>query len=130
MDNFEVVYECNSTTLAVADDFIENEVVLYPNPVSGDQVFVKTAELRAGKYAVEVLDLYGRVVWQENFQLMSGEPQIEISLPAELVAGQYVLKVACWSALGSASQLRRNGWEAVPTADQPAKSVVKRFTKR
>lgn len=107
MDNFEVVYECNSTTLAVEDDLVENEGVLYPNPVSGNQVFLKTTELRAGKYAVEVLDLYGRVVWQENFQLMSGEQYIEISLPAELVAGQYVLRFS-WS----------------------AQSVVKRFIKR
>ena len=98
LDSLEVVYECNSTALAVEDVFKENKAVLYPNPVSGNQCFLRFEALNSGTFSYELTDLFGRSVFSKNIHAVSGENKIQIDFPQSLPAGQYVLRLSSLSA--------------------------------
>lgn len=92
-DSFRVIYECNSTALAVEDRSIQKTAVLYPNPVEGNQCFLRFETQQGGIYMYEVTDLFGRRLIAQKIQAIPGENQIQITLPVGLTSGQYVLRL-------------------------------------
>lgn len=109
IDSFQVVYECNSTSLSVEDEDFENKAVLYPNPLPGNQCFLQFETQKGGQFLCEVNDLYGRRILAKKIMTVPGENKIMLAFPQGLSAGQYVLRL---SGISSHS------------------SVVKRFVKR
>lgn len=73
-----------------ADVFLSEGLEIYPNPVA-DMVYLQPSFSSGGELALQLYDLRGRLVMQENAQLISGteKQQMDLSLLQE---GTYLLQ--------------------------------------
>ncbi len=92
LDSLKVIYECNSTALAVEESFVSQDLVIYPNPVQ-DQFFVRFQAKQAGELDYSLMDLYGRIVLRGRVHAVYGENTFSVQLPQALAAGQYVWRM-------------------------------------
>ena len=70
-----------------------NRVSIYPNPVTNNQFTLQFNRLDAGRYSIQVTDVMGRKVMQENIRI-NGENQSEnIKLVPSAARGVYLVKV-------------------------------------
>ncbi|OYU97032.1 MAG: hypothetical protein CFE21_01715 [Bacteroidetes bacterium B1(2017)] len=75
-------------------DFSEDaigEVQVYPNPFK-EQVTVAFSNLTEGNVTVEIVDLYGKLVYKGEQQINASNPTIVVSALAKLSTGVYVIK--------------------------------------
>jgi hypothetical protein len=66
------------------------DFVLYPNPTS-DLVFIKSNGT-SGQHLIRVLDLSGRIIWQQNVNLVSGSP-FQLPLQYLMQTGLYFVQI-------------------------------------
>jgi uncharacterized delta-60 repeat protein len=67
--------------------------LLYPNPASGGQFFVKNARLAPGRYECRVTDLTGRLLHTQAIDLNGAEATAAVQLPAHL-SGCWVVELS------------------------------------
>jgi sRNA-binding protein len=70
----------------------DNNISVYPNPVTDGSVKVAFNDLPAGKYQVQLLDLSGKLVRSEEVSLNSSKQITNFTIP-EVAKGSYLLKV-------------------------------------
>lgn len=71
-----------------------NKISIYPNPVTNNQFVLQFNDLAAGTYTVQVTDVMGRQVLQQNVNI-SGENQAQtIRMSSGVAKGVYLVKVA------------------------------------
>ena len=70
----------------------DNNISVYPNPVTAGAVKVSFNDLPAGKYQVQLLDLSGKLVRSQEVTLNSKSQIENFSLP-EVAKGSYLIKV-------------------------------------
>jgi hypothetical protein len=71
---------------------IESELLLYPNPNSGQSVFVSQSNLKESLTTVQVLDAMGRLVFEQQYTV-SGLLQMELNFNKQLESGLYGVRV-------------------------------------
>lgn len=67
-------------------------VSVYPNPVKGNEVKVQISTQQKGNYVVMLRDMEGRLVFQQNYNLVAGNTTISIATKSN-VAGIYNLSL-------------------------------------
>jgi len=72
---------------------VAEEISVYPNPFK-DQVNLGFTVSENAAVQVEILDLYGKVVYKGNFNQVAGEAGINVPALNKLATGIYVIKVA------------------------------------
>ena len=77
------------TTKATALDIVS----LYPNPVK-DNLKVNMVSPTHTKAVIIIADMYGKIVMQQNIQLMAGENAATVNVN-NLAAGNYTIKLNC-----------------------------------
>lgn len=70
----------------------ENNIAVYPNPVTNGTVKVSFSDLPAGKYQVQLLDLSGRLISSQEVNLANKLQIADVNLP-EVAKGNYLIKV-------------------------------------
>ncbi|MFT3933522.1 MAG: T9SS type A sorting domain-containing protein [Chitinophagaceae bacterium] len=70
-----------------------NDVRLTGNPVSGNNIQLETALSNAVQMKLLLMNTSGQTVMQKNVQAGAGNKQINVSLPAGLANGTYMLQV-------------------------------------
>jgi hypothetical protein len=71
----------------------DGKVNIYPNPVTNNQFTIQFNELKAGSYMVQVTDVMGRQVLQQNVSL-SGDNQSQlVRMDRNAARGMYLVKV-------------------------------------
>jgi alkaline phosphatase D len=66
--------------------------VVYPNPVSNNECYVKLPEGVRGEYSLRLVDPAGRLIFQQQHQAVAGsDAPIYLRFPAGLPAGSYLL---------------------------------------
>ncbi|HEY6503537.1 MAG TPA: T9SS type A sorting domain-containing protein [Chitinophagaceae bacterium] len=70
----------------------DNNIAVYPNPVTNGTVKVSFTDLPAGKYQVQLLDLTGRLVSSLEVNLNSKLQVADLNIP-EVAKGNYLVKV-------------------------------------
>jgi hypothetical protein len=71
----------------------DGKITIYPNPVTNNQFVVQFNSLDAGTYSVQVTDVMGRQVVQQNVNL-GGDSQVQtIKLASSVSRGVYLVKV-------------------------------------
>ncbi|MCB9230207.1 MAG: T9SS type A sorting domain-containing protein [Bacteroidia bacterium] len=84
----------DSTLISVGEELKTNliQTVVYPNPVSGDQVSIALkGEMQAKELQVMMTDLQGRVILNQGF--MGVNSPIHLNLPLGLSQGWYLLQL-------------------------------------
>jgi hypothetical protein len=71
------------------------DLLIYPNPVEGDQLTLQTGNTGTGKYQVQVYDINGRNILNQSFVYHGAHFSQVINLPANLHPGIYTLRVIC-----------------------------------
>lgn len=69
-----------------------DKIALYPNPVVKD-IFRVSFNTEAGRYDVQLVDLSGRLVVQKTVNVGHEGQVAEVTLPAKLSKGMYLVKV-------------------------------------
>ncbi|MEI9810880.1 MAG: T9SS type A sorting domain-containing protein [Bacteroidota bacterium] len=70
----------------------DNNISVYPNPVTSGNVKISFNDLPAGKYQVQLLDLSGRLVSSQEVTVGSKVQVSDFNIP-EVAKGSYLLKV-------------------------------------
>lgn len=72
----------------------DGKINIYPNPVTNNQFVIQFNQLEAGSYTIQVTDVTGRQVVQQQVSL-SGENQAQtIKLGSSAAKGMYMVKVS------------------------------------
>ncbi|MEM7660402.1 MAG: RICIN domain-containing protein, partial [Bacteroidota bacterium] len=75
-------------------DAVGGELVLFPNPVSkGETLQVKVSMLGESEVTVMIMEMAGRVIYQEEISLDVGMGEWNIELPSGLPAGTYYFSI-------------------------------------
>ena len=73
------------------EEIVENPVVVYPNPVSGNSIYIQLP-INGKEWTFELFDLTGKVVLSGKLNTRQGTAQIE--LPKDITKGNYLLKIS------------------------------------
>ena len=73
------------------DDFIAEQVVLYPNPVTNKQFSVTLPTMMQGALQIQLINITGQLVYQLETE---AEPMLNVSLNRELPQGVYFVKIS------------------------------------
>lgn len=80
-------------TKVIPADLNNNNIQIYPNPISNNQFNIQFSQLEIGKYAIQVTDMTGHNVIQRNVTI-GGDDQTElIKLNPAFAKGIYLVKV-------------------------------------
>lgn len=94
--NGQLAFEASRTTTIPAfvtrETLRNDKIALYPNPVVKD-MFRVSFNTEAGRYNVQLVDLSGRLVVQKIVSIGYEGQVAEITLPAKLSKGMYLVKV-------------------------------------
>lgn len=71
----------------------EGTISLYPNPVTNNQFVMQFSQLRAGAYSIQVTDVMGRTVVQQNISISGDNHAQVIKLDPAAAKGIYLIKV-------------------------------------
>jgi hypothetical protein len=71
---------------------MESDLLLYPNPNTGQSVYVSQSNLTEALTTVQVLDAMGRVVFDQQYTV-SGSLQVELNFNKQLESGLYGVRV-------------------------------------
>ena len=72
----------------------DNAISVFPNPVTNSRVKISFDNIPSGKYQVQVLDLAGKLVSNQQVNVQSKGQVTELRLPRSLTAGTYLVKVS------------------------------------
>lgn len=76
-------------------------MLLYPNPVVSEQLFVRYQSTQSGSVIVSVHDVRGQLISQQNEFAVTGEQNFEVNT-ASLTSGSYFLKLESAQETGTA----------------------------
>jgi hypothetical protein len=71
----------------------QSSIAVYPNPVTDGRVKLAFGNQPSGRYQVQLLDLNGKVVSQQEVNIGIKSQIVEINLPAAIAKGSYLVKV-------------------------------------
>jgi hypothetical protein len=71
----------------------EGTISLYPNPVTNNQFVMQFSQLKAGAYSIQVTDVMGRTVAQQNISISGDNHAQLIKLDPAAAKGIYLIKV-------------------------------------
>jgi hypothetical protein len=81
-------------TIALRESALNNNVQMYPNPVSNNQFNLQFNKLTAGDYTIELTDVTGKQVFTQKVNI-SNETQVQtINLSNSTAKGIYLVKVS------------------------------------
>jgi PKD repeat protein len=83
----EIIFSINENN----SSFIENDLLIYPNPVS-DEARINIVMKRSSGIDIMIVDLAGRMVYNETRMLQKGSNQVELNLQ-NLIPGCYQVTI-------------------------------------
>ena len=87
-DRFKITFQ--NKTLS-NDDFIAEQVVLYPNPVTNNQFSLTLPAMMQGALQIQLINVTGQLVYQLETE---AKPMLNVSLNRELPQGVYFVKIS------------------------------------
>jgi len=83
----------NVDLISKGNDVSDNRISIFPNPVTANQFNIQFTDTEAGSYTVQVTDMMGRQLMQQNVTV-SGDNQVQqIKLKSSVSKGVYLVKV-------------------------------------
>ena len=83
-------FETSNTSSSDDLEFEENNLSIFPNPISSNVIYGNFNALKSQKVEVYLLQLDGKIIHQQQFDFQSGENRF--SIPANIQAGVFILK--------------------------------------
>jgi hypothetical protein len=59
--------------------FADNGIVVYPNPVSGNELFIKTTRQLSGNVHIRIMDVVGKQIYSKDATLLKGQTSVDVS---------------------------------------------------
>lgn len=82
--------EFTTTTITSIKENISNNMLIYPNPISGNVLNIKLNNATQGKANVQIFSIVGSQIYSEQRAICSN---MQLTLPNELAAGRYTVKI-------------------------------------
>lgn len=83
-----------SVIVKVDTKAVKADVVLYPNPVTGNTLSLQATALDKGQYTVRVMSVNGQQVYAKSMTHAGGAVTSSIELPSTVKPGMYTLQIA------------------------------------
>lgn len=83
-----------SVVVKVDTKAVKADVVLYPNPVTGNTLSLQATALDKGQYTVRVMSVNGQQVYAKSMTHAGGAVTSSIELPSTVKPGMYTLQIA------------------------------------
>lgn len=80
-------------TRRAPDNAVPAKIQIYPNPVSNDQFTIQFGKITTGAYNIELTDVMGRMIQQQNVNVMTEDQVQLIKLKASIARGIYLVNV-------------------------------------
>lgn len=91
---FNTVATPDSKKMPVLQNSFNQQVIIYPNPVTTNNITVHFKKIPQGNYVLELTDVLGRVVTQRNIVINSDDQVQQVSLDPMHTKGVYMIKVS------------------------------------
>ncbi len=82
-----------NTALSITEEVSSNAFQIYPNPVTDGLLFVQSAKTLQGQTQIEIFNLEGAKVYEEQLQNFNGANSHRISLRQDLASGIYIVRI-------------------------------------
>jgi hypothetical protein len=86
-------FRTRSETIREPENISLPDVLVYPNPVSTNQVTLQFAKMKTGKYTIALTDVTGRLVQQQTINVQTEDQTETITLHPGMAKGIYLIKV-------------------------------------
>lgn len=80
--------------MSALQNSFHNQVMIYPNPVTTNQITIHFKKVPQGNYVLELTDVLGRVVTQKNININADNQVQQISLNPANTKGVYMIRVS------------------------------------
>lgn len=70
-----------------------SEAVVYPNPVTGNDINISLTHLVSGNYTVKIYSVIGQLVAAKPVRINSASGNVKLSVPAGFAPGKYEVKI-------------------------------------
>lgn len=80
-------------TRRAPDITVPSKIQIYPNPVSNDQFTIQFGKITTGAYNIELTDVMGRMIQQQNVNVMTEDQVQLIKLKPSIARGIYLVNV-------------------------------------
>ncbi|TMI62808.1 MAG: T9SS type A sorting domain-containing protein [Bacteroidetes bacterium] len=85
----------SKTARSITDELNSNSSIsVFPNPVTNKRARISFDDVPAGKYSVQVIDLGGKLVTNQQVNVQAKGQLSEIKLPASITPGTYLVNVS------------------------------------
>lgn len=91
-DEAKIITPSETARTRKPESSFDNNIVVYPNPVTNGTVKVSFSDLPVGKYQVQLLDLSGRLISSQEVNLANKMQIADFNIP-EVAKGNYLIKV-------------------------------------
>lgn len=71
----------------------KNMVSIYPNPVTGRRMHMRTDAMQPGSYTLRLMNASGKLVWTNNMSVSNSSSDYTLALPATITKGTYTLQM-------------------------------------
>jgi hypothetical protein len=82
--------EFMTTTVTSIKQTISNNMLIYPNPISGNELNIKLNNSIQGKATVQIFNVVGSEVYSSERTISSN---MQLTLPNQLAAGRYTIRI-------------------------------------
>jgi hypothetical protein len=79
------------------------ELNIFPNPIKGSVMNIQLSDIKQNRYALQVMNQQGQIVFFKNIQHIGGNAALNIQLPTSLTKGIYVVQF-----IGGATSLKKS----------------------
>jgi hypothetical protein len=90
----EVIVDAKTAPAVVDELRAQGGISIFPNPVTNSRARISFDDVPAGKYQVQVLDMSGKLVSNQQMNVMSKGQISDLRLPSSLTSGTYLVKVS------------------------------------
>lgn len=71
----------------------DKSIVLYPNPTSGDELHIQFSSSQSSKGQITILNTIGQAIMNIPINITSGNNDIDITTPTNLLPGYYIVRI-------------------------------------
>ncbi|MBS1919486.1 MAG: T9SS type A sorting domain-containing protein [Bacteroidetes bacterium] len=71
-----------------------SQLIVFPNPVVGNQFSIQLSNIISGKYSIQIFDINGRNMYNQIFEHPGGTWSQSIQLPAGIKSGIYSMRIS------------------------------------
>src|SRR5205085_4444784 len=97
IDKVDVQQPEVASTMSKKQPEFQNNISIYPNPVTDGLVKLSFTDQQPGKYQIQLIDISGRVIGKKEVTINNKVQVEEYRLPELIAKGNYMFKITSYA---------------------------------